>query len=168
MSLINILKSTSLKLDPWGHYLSLASTWNVELLTTTLWLLSSNQFFTHQIVHLSNPSLSNLEVRKQYRTMTKILQTVQVDKISHPFFVHWFCHSIIEGHHISQVWPALGKAVLSQIISSMIHIISPAKLKHLCAHLLQIFKSYEKYHKNAISEDRNVFSSLEMYFHRFI
>ena len=63
MSLIKMLKCTSTKTDSWGTPYVIHLYLDLEPLTTALWLQPSNQFLTHQIVLLSNPYLSNLEIR---------------------------------------------------------------------------------------------------------
>lgn len=45
-------KGTSPKMDPWGISLVTSLHLDIELLTTTLWLQPSNQFFIHLQIHL--------------------------------------------------------------------------------------------------------------------
>jgi len=48
---------------PEEDHLWQVSKWDLELLSTTLWLWQFNQFFIHWIVQSSNPYFSNLEIR---------------------------------------------------------------------------------------------------------
>jgi len=74
MSLIKMLKNTSAKMGLWGTPLVTSLHLYIEPLTTILWLGPPNKFLIYQIVRLSNPSLSNLEIRMRCSTMSKALQ----------------------------------------------------------------------------------------------
>jgi len=64
-----MLKSSGPKMDPWGTPLITGLHLDMEPLTTALWLRPSNQFLIQHTVQLSNPSLSNLEIRLWCRTI---------------------------------------------------------------------------------------------------
>ena len=84
VSLIEMLKSSGPRMDPWGTPLITGLHLDMEPLTTALWLRPSNQFLIQHIVQPSNPSLSNLEIRLWCRTVSKA--QLQVDDISCPLF----------------------------------------------------------------------------------
>ena len=71
VSLIEMLKSSGPRMDPWGTPLITGLHLDMEPLTTALWLRPSNQFLIQHILQPSNPSLSNLEVRLWCRTVSK-------------------------------------------------------------------------------------------------
>ena len=58
VSLIEMLKSSGPRMDPWGTPLITGLHLDMEPLTTALWLRPSNQFLIQHIVQPSNPSLS--------------------------------------------------------------------------------------------------------------
>lgn len=82
VSLIQILKSTHPKMAPWGTALIIGLHLDMEPLTSTLCLQSSNLLLIHQIFQPSNPYLSYLERRLCCKTMSKVLQKCQADDIS--------------------------------------------------------------------------------------
>jgi len=88
MTLIKVLKSTSPEMDSWMTLLVTNLHLYVELLTTTLYLRPCNQFLIQQIAQPSILSLSNLEMRIWWETMSKGLVEVLVDDISYSPFVH--------------------------------------------------------------------------------
>jgi len=59
--------------DPWGTPLVTNLHPDIEPLNTTLRTQSCNQFFIHQMIHPSNPYLSNLERRMFWGTMSEAL-----------------------------------------------------------------------------------------------
>ena len=73
VSLIEMLKSSGPRMDPWGTPLITGLHLDMEPLTTALWLRPSNQFFTHQKVQTSNLYLSNLEIWMWCGTTPKAL-----------------------------------------------------------------------------------------------
>jgi len=62
-SLMKIFKSFYPSIGPWGTPLVTNLHANIELLTTTLWVRSHNQFLVLWTTHPSNPYLFNLERR---------------------------------------------------------------------------------------------------------
>jgi len=59
---------------------------DTELLTATLWMQPSSQFLSHQIIHPSNPHLSNIKTRMWHGTMSEASQrSRQMTTIAPPF-----------------------------------------------------------------------------------
>lgn len=98
-----------------------------ELLTTTLWIWSSNYFLISLTVHLSDLSLSNLLRKILWRKVSKTTE-IQITCICNPSLVHWCNHSIVECFFIgNEGWISneRSNAVLiiqTQLIISLFHI----------------------------------------------
>lgn len=104
-----MLKSTGPKQTPGGHHLSLVSTW-----TWKHW---------YQPVPYPPNNVPYLSVSLQFRDVVweriKNLTEVQVDDIHKSFLIHCCYHSILEGHHVSQVMFVLGEAMLVFQVTSL-------------------------------------------------
>lgn len=85
ISLMMLLKSTSLRTDPCRAPLFTDLCPDIELLTTDLLVQSCNLFFVHQTVNLPSPCLSNLEKLREKDVIgdsIKGLTEVHIDYIS--------------------------------------------------------------------------------------
>ena len=73
LSLTKMLSSTCPNTNPSGTPLITGVHLDIEQLTASLWAWPFNQFLVHQVVHASNPHLSNLETRLLCGTSWAIL-----------------------------------------------------------------------------------------------
>jgi len=103
--------SISPKINPWKTQLITTLYLDTEPLTTTLWLLPSNQFLTHWMLHPSSPYLFNLKIRIWYRVCQCLCRSP--GRWHELLFIYWWYHYITEGLQIDQAWSAVGVVMLA-------------------------------------------------------
>jgi len=100
-------------MDPWRTPLMTLRHMGIELMTTTVWLWLSNQFFIHWIVHPLDPHYSKFRDKDVVWDHVKGLAEDQIDDLSCPTVVHW-CHRFFtEGHQIGEAQYSPDEAVLA-------------------------------------------------------